>query len=300
MTCTNLISHIEVISNERYLPSSDQSGSHKYLRRKMEQPSSTSNGETSFVEVSVVDKATSRDPEADDADTKMASANNSIAEDMSISTLSVELGESETKPPPNNVDATTSADQQQEETSVPAAAAVDETSARQIDGPAADPSPNDHEDKVEASDKKALSNSEQAKSLPTFPALPSGGPVSDTRQEPQNSASSPTKSSADDVATSTSTGQQQKLETPPSPSIAIAKRPKPGGVASSSKLRAASMPNNPNRGDDRSNSTTTSTAAPAANVTPLRRGKWTKEEEEYAAMVIQMFNAGYLPAPAGT
>ena len=266
----------------------------------MEQPSSTSNGETSFVEVPVVDKATSRDPEADDADTKMASANNSIAEDMSISTLSVELGESETKP------SSAGADQQQGGTSVPAATDVDETSALPIDESAADPSSHhsEHKDKGDMSDKKTTSNSEPAKSLPTFPALPSSDAVSDAkRQEPQSSASSPTKSSADDVATSTSTstsGQQQKLETPPSPSIAITKRPKPGGVASSSKLRAASMPNNPNRGDDRSNSTTTSTAAPAANVTPLRRGKWTKEEEEYAAMVIQMFNAGYLPAPAGT
>ena len=264
----------------------------------MEQPSSTSNGETSFVEVPVVDKATSRDPEADDADTKMASANNSIAEDMSISTLSVELGESETKP------SSAGADQQQGGTSVPAATDVDETSALPIDESAADPSSHHSEHKSDMSDKKTSSNSELAKSLPTFPSLPSSDAVSDAkRQEPQSSASSPTKSSADDVATSTSTstsGQQQKLETPPSPSIAITKRPKPGGVASSSKLRAASMPNNPNRGDDRSNSNTTSTAAPAANVTPLRRGKWTKEEEEYAAMVIQMFNAGYLPAPAGT
>lgn len=262
----------------------------------MEQPSSTSNGETSSVDVPVVDKAASRDPEADDADTKMASANNSIAEDMSISTLSVELGESETKP------SSAGADQQQGETSVPAATDVDETSALPIDESAADPSSHHSKHKSDMSDKKTSSNTEPAKSLPTFPALPSSDAVSDAkRQEPQSSASSPTKSSADDVATSTSTsGQQQKLETPPSPSIAINKRPKPGGVASSSKLRAASMPNNPNRGDDRSNSTTTSTAAPAANVTPLRRGKWTKEEENYAAMVIQMFNAGYLPAPAGT
>ena len=262
----------------------------------------TSNGETSAVaDVAVVDKATSRDPEAEDDanDTKMASANNSIAEDMSISTLSVELSP---KPP-----SSARADQQQEDTStsVPAAAAaVDDTSACPIDESAtgADPSANGHEDKAEASDEKTSSNSEPAKSLPTFPALPSSGAVSDTtRQEPQSSAGSPTKSTADDDATSTTTsGKQPKLETPPSPSIAIAKRPKPGGVASSSKLRAASMPNNPNRGDDRSNSNTTSTAAPAANVTPLRRGKWTKEEEEYAAMVIQMFNAGYLPAPAGT
>lgn len=306
---TNPISHLEVASNKRYLHLSKgiSSFSHKYLRRKMQQPSTTSNGETSLVEVAA---STSHDPESanvdDDADTKMASANNSIAEDMSISTLSVELGESETRPP-NNVD-TARADQQQEETSVPAAAAVDETSARPIDESAAGPSSHHSEGKVDVSDDKASSDSEPARSLPTFPALPSSGEVSDTpRQEPQGPASSPAKSTAEDVATSASTsGQQQKLETQTSPSVTITKRPKPGSVNSSSKLRAANMPNNPNRSDGNSNSTastatTNATAtAPAANVTPLRRGKWTKEEEEYAAKVIQMFNAGYLPAPAGT
>ena len=32
----------------------------------------------------------------------------------------------------------------------------------------------------------------------------------------------------------------------------------------------------------------------------LRRGKWTKEEEEFVARAIQDFNSGYLNAPAGT
>jgi hypothetical protein len=35
-------------------------------------------------------------------------------------------------------------------------------------------------------------------------------------------------------------------------------------------------------------------------VTALRRGKWTVEEEAYVARVIQDFNSGYLDAPAGT
>ena len=33
---------------------------------------------------------------------------------------------------------------------------------------------------------------------------------------------------------------------------------------------------------------------------PLRRGKWTPEEEAYVARIIQEFNSGYLKAPAGT
>jgi hypothetical protein len=33
---------------------------------------------------------------------------------------------------------------------------------------------------------------------------------------------------------------------------------------------------------------------------PLRRGKWTVEEEAYVARVIQDFNSGFLDAPAGT
>lgn len=36
------------------------------------------------------------------------------------------------------------------------------------------------------------------------------------------------------------------------------------------------------------------------NKIPLRRGKWTSEEEAYVARVIRDFNAGYLAAPAGT
>lgn len=267
----------------------------------MQPPSTTSNGETPVVEVAA---STSHDPESADvdvdvdADTKMPSANNSIAEDMSISTLSVEPGESETKPP-NNVDTAAIADRQ-EETSVPGAAAVDETSACPIEQSGAGPSASHREDKVEKYDKKISSNSEPAaKSLPTFPALPSSGAVTDTSPSSRRDTQGSTKSTADNEVVTSTSSRQQNLETPPSPSIAIAKRPKPGGVASSSKLRAANMPNNPNRGDDSSNSTA-STAAAAANVTPLRRGKWTKEEEEYAAMVIQMFNAGYLPAPAGT
>jgi len=38
----------------------------------------------------------------------------------------------------------------------------------------------------------------------------------------------------------------------------------------------------------------------SANIVPLRRGKWTVEEEEYVARVIRDFNSGYLNAPAGT
>jgi hypothetical protein len=35
-------------------------------------------------------------------------------------------------------------------------------------------------------------------------------------------------------------------------------------------------------------------------VSSLRRGKWTSEEEAYVARVIQDFNSGFLDAPAGT
>ena len=39
---------------------------------------------------------------------------------------------------------------------------------------------------------------------------------------------------------------------------------------------------------------------PVSKQGPLRRGKWTVEEETYVAHVIQDFNSGYLEAPAGT
>jgi hypothetical protein len=38
----------------------------------------------------------------------------------------------------------------------------------------------------------------------------------------------------------------------------------------------------------------------AAAPSPLRRGKWTSEEEAYVSQVIHDFNAGHLDAPAGT
>lgn len=49
----------------------------------------------------------------------------------------------------------------------------------------------------------------------------------------------------------------------------------------------------------------TTTAAPPRSGSkskhgPLRRGKWTVEEEAYVARVIQDFNSGFLDAPAGT
>mmetsp|Transcript_21941 Transcript_21941/g.52222 ORF Transcript_21941/g.52222 Transcript_21941/m.52222 type:complete len:509 (-) Transcript_21941:32-1558(-) len=43
----------------------------------------------------------------------------------------------------------------------------------------------------------------------------------------------------------------------------------------------------------------TSTATVKSKGTPRRRGKWTAEEEEYVARVIQDFNSGFLNAPAG-
>lgn len=51
--------------------------------------------------------------------------------------------------------------------------------------------------------------------------------------------------------------------------------------------------------------TTTATPAPSRSASrskhgPLRRGKWTVEEEAYVARVIQDFNSGFLNAPAGT
>jgi len=44
----------------------------------------------------------------------------------------------------------------------------------------------------------------------------------------------------------------------------------------------------------------TSAATSTSCSTPLRRGKWTPEEETYVARIIQEFNSGYLNAPAGT
>jgi len=51
--------------------------------------------------------------------------------------------------------------------------------------------------------------------------------------------------------------------------------------------------------------TQTGTASPSTSksnrqVSSLRRGKWTVEEEAYVARVIQDFNSGFLDAPAGT
>lgn len=49
--------------------------------------------------------------------------------------------------------------------------------------------------------------------------------------------------------------------------------------------------------------TSASQPPPLSNATrtkPLRRGKWTVEEEAYVARVIQDFNSGFLNAPAGT
>jgi hypothetical protein len=47
-------------------------------------------------------------------------------------------------------------------------------------------------------------------------------------------------------------------------------------------------------------STSPSIAMSGRKSASLRRGKWTAEEEEYVARVIQDFNFGYLDAPAGT
>ena len=52
--------------------------------------------------------------------------------------------------------------------------------------------------------------------------------------------------------------------------------------------------------ENEEDATTAAFKAAVKKKAPQRRGKWTKEEYEYAAMVIQMFNEGYLPAPAGT
>merc|ERR1719343_1449674 len=43
----------------------------------------------------------------------------------------------------------------------------------------------------------------------------------------------------------------------------------------------------------------TNTTTPKGKGTARRRGKWTVEEEEYVARVIQDFNSGFLNAPAG-
>jgi len=291
----------------------------------MQVPSTAATKDIPFVEVA--DASISPDPE--DADAKMetkSSAGDSIAEDMSVSTSTGSLEDvgseaSNEKPPSDNnhsmrASAASSADQQ---AATSAAAAdstpIDETSSCPPMEPSAEPSAGpsaaDEDDAAAAAAIAAAEGSDPARpntsisttcadaaqtSLPTFPALPSAGDAGAAGVSSSHSASSAPESAAENAKA----GQhQQPPQAPPSPSIAVAKRPKPGVAASSSKLRAANMPNNPNRSVGDSSSTATTNAA-TANGTPLRRGKWTVEEEEYAAMVIQMFNAGYLPAPAGT
>ena len=268
--------------------------------------SSDTSRKTSVLEVAAAaaasDTSRSRDPEAEaaDADAKMASADD--ASHMSDSTESLKSQESMMKVVVD--DAAKGGATSVQEVSAGAATSTspsDEEVSRLIDAQLG-PSPS-HDGKDEAKETNSITNADASKPLPSFPALPSGENETPLAADKM---SSPTSTSSTTEAAET-TGQEAATnhQTAPPPSVAIAKRPKPGG-ASSSKLRAANMPNNPSRGDfgssnsNTTNNTTNNTATAANSITPLRRGKWTVEEEEYAALVIQMFNAGYLPAPAGT
>ena len=276
--------------------------------------SSDTSRKTSVLEVAAAaaasDTSRSRDPEAEaaDADAKMASADD--ASHMSDSTESLKSQESMMKVVVD--DAAKGGATSVQEVSAGAATSTspsDEEVSRLIDAQLGPSSSNDGKD--EAKETNSITGADASKPLPSFPALPSGEnetPVATDNKSPSaNQPMSPPTSTSSTTEAAETTGQEAATnhQTAPPPSVAIAKRPKPGG-ASSSKLRAANMPNNPSRGDfgssnsNTTNNTTNNTATAANSITPLRRGKWTVEEEEYAALVIQMFNAGYLPAPAGT
>lgn len=266
---------------------------------------SSTSRETSVLEVAAAaaasDISPSRDPEAAD-DTKMTSADD--ASHMSDSTESLKSQESmkvvvdDEKPSDGADDAARGAATVQ----VSAGAATspsDKEVSRFIDaqfGPSLS-----HDGKDQAKETNSITSADASKPLPSFPALPSGENeatfATENKSPSANQAMSPPTSTGSTTEAADATGREAANPTAPSPSVAIAKRPKPGG-ASTSKLRAANMPNNPSRGNFGSSNNTNSTTA--NSITPLRRGKWTVEEEEYAALVIQMFNAGYLPAPAGT
>ena len=263
---------------------------------------SSTSRKTSVLEVAAAaaasDISPSRDPEAAD-DTKMTSADD--ASHMSDSTESLKSQESMKvveKPSDGADDAARGAATVQ----VSAGAATspsDKEVSRLIDAQLGLSS--SHNDKDQAKETNYITSADASKPLPSFPALPSGEnetPLATENKSPSaNQAMSPATRTSSTAEAADATGQEATHLTAPPPSVAIAKRPKPGG-ASSSKLRAANMPNNPSRGNFGSSNNTNSTTA--NSITPLRRGKWTVEEEEYAALVIQMFNAGYLPAPAGT
>jgi len=248
------------------------------------------------------DISPSRDPEAAD-DTKMTSADD--ASHMSDSTESLKSQESmkvvvDEKPLSGAEDTCKARGAATVQVSAGAATSPsDKEVSRFIDaqfGPSLS-----HDGKDEAKETNSITSADASKPLPSFPALPSGENetnfATENKSPSANQAMSPPTSTSSTTEAADATGREAANPTAPSPSFAIAKRPKPGG-ASSSKLRAANMPNNPSRGNFGSSNNTNSTTA--NSITPLRRGKWTVEEEEYAALVIQMFNAGYLPAPAGT
>mmetsp|Transcript_32843 Transcript_32843/g.96850 ORF Transcript_32843/g.96850 Transcript_32843/m.96850 type:complete len:495 (+) Transcript_32843:380-1864(+) len=249
----------------------------------------STSGETSVLEVA----ASSPDPEA--ADTKMASEDE--ASHMSVSSDSSESQESKKaadEKPSDGIEASSTI-KAEEATSVSAGAAAaaaaststsDDEASRLIDqlGPSGD-------DEDKAKESSSITSVDASKSLPSFPVLPSGeneSLVTDDKSRSDQAMSPPNSSTTEAAVVTDQKAINRVSEAAHSPSIAIAKRPKPGGA--SSKLRASQMQNNPVRGD----------GSATASITPLRRGKWTVEEEEYAALVIQMFNAGYLPAPAGT
>lgn len=65
-------------------------------------------------------------------------------------------------------------------------------------------------------------------------------------------------------------------------------------------VNAQNSPQPPQHSPTLSSSSTSSSNNKLSPHAPLRRGKWTMEEEAYVARVIQDFNSGFLSAPPGT
>lgn len=116
------------------------------------------------------------------------------------------------------------------------------------------------------------------------------------------------------VITSTTVNPQSSATTMRKPQISssISFSPTLTGISANNKSNIVSAAHVPSssfglgghrrQNRPRANSDTVTSRSSALNSpqVPLRRGKWTVEEEEYVARVIRDFNTGYLNAPAGT
>lgn len=116
------------------------------------------------------------------------------------------------------------------------------------------------------------------------------------------------------VITSTTVNPQSSATTMKKPqmSSSISFSPTLTGISANNKSNIVSAAHVPSssfglgghrrQNRPRANSDTVTSRSSALNSpqVPLRRGKWTVEEEEYVARVIRDFNTGYLNAPAGT